>query len=755
MERCYRSSFPFWIFCFSFLILTPFRGTGQERADSSIFQARHDSINEYLGVDLERAEGLARKNLELARDIGRKELLSTAYRDMGVVLKNSGSYRESLEYNERYLELSKELEDSTEIAEGYNILGSVMRRKADFDSALFYYEEALGVFKAIKDTQGIVSTYNNLGNIYRIRSELVRGLEYFQRALKLLDTSKTSDEDLGILYGNLGVVQKRREAYDKALKRYRQAQDIFRSIGDSGKVAATYLSIGQVLQNKGDSIAGLRRFRKAYSYFRKSGNRRREAITLLNIGGHHLQQGALDSALFYAQKGLEIGRELKALTIILSAQEKKAEVLHRNGDIQRALRIVLEGYEKASSLGSIKWQKAHSEIAYKAHRSLGNYKEALHFHREWSRLKDTLQNKERAEKLTRMEMRYQFEKEQMRDSLEHAKEMKVKNMKMKKKEAELARQKTVRNFLIGGGILLLFFALLLFERFRVARKRKKEVDRAYEELHEKNAELEDSINYASRIQSAILTSDAYFKDLFGEYFVFFNPKEVVSGDFYWAYGDARYTVWAAVDCTGHGVPGAFMSMIGNRLFNEVVVEHGERDPGTIFEKVRSGIIEALDQGNEEESNDGMDAALCVYDRKKGELSFAGAQNPLYIVQDLNEEPFEEGKRLEEKGFRLTEIKGDGSPLGRDPYKKEPFRTVTLNLKGGERLYTFSDGFPDQFGGSKGKKYRYKPFKKLLLSLQELDLSQQKTALEKEFQEWKGNEEQIDDVLVIGIKIPSG
>lgn len=750
VRRCYHTIFCFGFF-FCFISLLGPKGAGaQEPSDSAVFKTRHDSINSYIGAKLDSALELARKNLEFARALGKEER-STAHKDLAEVFKNSGDYEKSIQHERKSIQLHKELNDSSGVAEGYIQLGSVVRRMGQFDSALHYFKASLRIAKALNDTDLLVGLYNNMGNVYRIRSDLVRGLDYFQKALSLLDTS--DDRDLAILYGNLGVVQKRRKAFQKALERYRQAQEIFRSLGDSGMVAATYLSIGQVLRKKGDSLGGYKRIRKAYRFFKKSGNRRREAIALLNIGGHYIKKGMLDTAMYYVEKGLEIGRSIQGLTLVLSAKEKKAELIHRMGNFEKASRMAVDGYERSSSLESIKWKKAFSEVAYKSFQAMGEYERALHFHKEWSRLKDTLQNEERAERLTRMEMRYKFEKEQIQDSLKHAKEMRV-------QQEELEKQRTIRNFLLGGGAVLLLFFFLLYDRFRVARKRKREVeekkeevDHAYSALHEKNKELEDSIHYASRIQGAILTDRDHLERTLGEHFVLFKPKEVVSGDFYWAFGDHRYAIWLAADCTGHGVPGAFMSMIGNRLFNEVVVEQGTRDPGTILERVRAGIIDALEQNQDEETKDGMDAALCVYDKQEQELRFAGAHNSLVLIQGSDEEIPCDGKIEVKDDLRAIEIKGDRSSIGRNPEKGAlSFQSVHIPLKGGERIYTFSDGFPDQFGGEKGKKYRYRPFKQFLLSIQEHSMEEQGKLLEEEFQRWKKGQEQVDDVLVMGVKV---
>ncbi|MFB6257981.1 MAG: tetratricopeptide repeat protein [Flavobacteriales bacterium] len=746
---------------FLLLFSSPFLGFSQEggaRSDSSIFYARDDSVWNYFRKNTDSALMLARRNLSFAEKLDQGRLKNIAYSTLGTALMKTGDLKSGIRHFKKSLRYDKKLRDSSGLSNSHSNLGLAYAQNGQYDSALFHYKKALRIGKAIGATHELAGIYSNMGNIYRIRSNLIKGLEYYQKGLKLADS--TGEGDKATLLGNLGVVHKKRGALDKALKNYREARKLFKEKGKDRKVAVTDLSIGGIYMNKEEYERALRYYRRAHRFFRKIGAPRRKAQSQLKLAGLFITRGDRDSGLYYARKALRSSKKNGFVQTGLGAKEKIAQLLAKKGQHQRSLEMALEGYEKAQKLQVLKWKKGFAAIIYRDYKELGHYEKALSFHEVMAQLRDSLKNEKRAEKLTRMEMRYKFEKQQMKDSLQHAKEMKVKNMKVKKKEAEIARQKTVRNFLLGGGLVLILFLALLFERFRVARKRKEEiekkkteVDRAYAQLHEKNSELEDSIHYASRIQSAILTSNDYLEETLGEHFVFFKPKELVSGDFYWAYRDERYSLWLTADCTGHGVPGAFMSMIGNRLFNEIVVEEGERDPGKVLEEVRKRIIQALDQGNEEETNDGMDAALCVLDRKKRKLHFAGAQNPLYIVQKVEEKPLYDGVTLEEGAYRLTEVKGTRSPIGRDPYRTEAFQTVTLKFEGGERFYTFSDGFPDQFGGPNGKKYRYKPFKRLLLSLQEKDMSQQKEALEQEFREWKGEQEQVDDVLVIGAKVP--
>jgi serine phosphatase RsbU (regulator of sigma subunit) len=269
-------------------------------------------------------------------------------------------------------------------------------------------------------------------------------------------------------------------------------------------------------------------------------------------------------------------------------------------------------------------------------------------------------------------------------------------------------------------------------------QKNEEITKQKEIVEEQHQEITDSISYAKRIQTALLTSDNYWEQISKEHFVLLKPKDVVSGDFFWAFQtENNLAIWVAADCTGHGVPGAFMSMLGISFFNEIVVENNITNPAEILNKLRGKIIKALEQkGVDTQQKDGMDLALCVWDKNTNLLSFSGANNPLWLIR--NDE--------------LLEYKPDKQPVGLFLGEMKPFSVQQIQLEKGDTIYTFSDGYADQFGGEKGKKFKLKSLKELLLSVQGKPLSEQKQIIDNMFETWKGNLEQIDDVCVIGVKI---
>lgn len=309
---------------------------------------------------------------------------------------------------------------------------------------------------------------------------------------------------------------------------------------------------------------------------------------------------------------------------------------------------------------------------------------------------------------------------------------------------------TIDEFLINGGLLTLsvavFCVFLIRTRYRLTlneirirlelAKSKEIIEEKHEEALLQKKEITDSINYARSIQRAFIPTEEQFNSYFKDSFVYFKPKDIVSGDFYWAYQKDNLLFYATADCTGHGVPGGFMTMLGLSFLDDIIESKATTNPASALNLIRDKIVNTLKQsGNIGENKDGMDIAICCIDKTKNELTYSSANNSLYMIRD-NE---------------LTIYKGDKQPCG-FYHENKPFTAHTISLKPNDCIYTFTDGFADQFGGPKGKKFRYKQFEEILLNNVNDSFSVQKNKLSSAFESWKGDLEQVDDILVIGIKI---
>ena len=284
-------------------------------------------------------------------------------------------------------------------------------------------------------------------------------------------------------------------------------------------------------------------------------------------------------------------------------------------------------------------------------------------------------------------------------------------------------------------------------------EKNKQITLINEEVKEKNNEIMDSINYAKRIQDSMLP-DSKLKYLMPKSFVYFQPKDVVSGDFYWFKRIERKFLLAAVDCTGHGVPGAFVSMIGFSGLNRAVNEYKLQKPSLILEKLSEFVVDSFAKHESKSINDGMDASLCCIDRDSNVLEYAGANNSIYIIRN-SDNPLlaPNGDIISTKIIGiLREVKSTRRPIGKAD-RPVPFINNSIQLEKGDRVYLFTDGFPDQFGGDRGKKYMYKAFKRFLISIQNTPIEKQGVALKKEFKIWTiGKVEQVDDICILGIEI---
>ncbi|RLD63623.1 MAG: hypothetical protein DRI95_11490 [Bacteroidetes bacterium] len=280
----------------------------------------------------------------------------------------------------------------------------------------------------------------------------------------------------------------------------------------------------------------------------------------------------------------------------------------------------------------------------------------------------------------------------------------------------------------------------LWELSLAIHKEKEKIDEIKNEIEHRHNEVTKSINYAQRIQKALLPTKEAFQECKYEHFVLWKPRDIVSGDFYWLKQMDKYTVIAVADCTGHGVPGAFMSVLGISFLNDILSKGRIFKANEILEKMRELVKRSFHQedGQKVKASDGMDMAICVINDETLELDFAGANNPLFIIRDNN----------------LTVLKATRSPIGNHPFEK-PFQNKELNLKKGDKIYMFSDGYIDQFGGERGRKFLKKNFQRLLMHInkEKLTMEEEKDILSIALKEWQGNKyKQVDDILILGLRM---
>jgi serine phosphatase RsbU (regulator of sigma subunit) len=632
---------------------------------------------------------------------------------------------------------------------------SIYRTKPDsatllFEKALRITESALNKKPSQQVEEDLIlvkgSLINNLAYMYEQLGDIQTALDYNFKSLKIYEETKNEKGEANSL-NNIGFIYYKQAEMDKALEFYQKSVKLKEKTNDQQGLAQTLNNIGLLHRSQNNNEKALFYYQKSLGIRQGIGNELGISNSLGNLGFVYSQMGDDEKALSYYLESLRLKEKIKDKQGIPGALNNIGNIYFKRQDYAKALSNINRAMVYANELGYPDLIRKSAGLLYQIHEQQGNAIKALEFYKLHVQMRDSIFNQENRAVAVARDLNYQHEKEKLELQKEQEKKEAIaesEKLALQKEQekrdalaiADKKRQQIIIYAVSGGLILVVIFALFMFNRFRVTNRQKKVIEDQKLLVEEKNTDITNSINYASRIQKAILTSDEYLNEILPEHFILYQPRDIVSGDFYWAYQTGNKIIWAAADCTGHGVPGAFMSMIGNALLNETVIENGITNTNEILDRLRTGVIKALKhEGSGIEQKDGMDMAICVLDKNTNQLHFSGANNPLWIIRS-NE---------------IIEYKGDKQPIGQ--YETLlPFKQQSIQLQSGDAVYIFSDGFPDQFGGPRGKKYKYSQFKDLLISLQSIPIKSQKSELETAFSKWKGELEQVDDVCIIGVRI---
>ncbi|NSW46609.1 MAG: tetratricopeptide repeat protein, partial [Bacteroidales bacterium] len=488
----------------------------------------------------------------------------------------------------------------------YINIGIIYSNQKNYEKSLEYYQKSLEISKKINDKYGIATCYNNIGGIYKAQNKVKQAIEFYQKSLKIHE--ELGDKNgLASCYNNIGGSYKYKGNYEKALEYYQKSLKIKEEINDKNGIALVYGNIADLYITITDSTKLNEKQKKEY----------------------------LLKAIDYATKAMILGKEIEALP--------------KEG----------ESY-------------MHLMMAYK---KLNNYKKAFEFAEKYIQIRDSLFSTEKTKALAEMETKYEAEKKQLQvEKLQKQKELDKKTIEAKTSENK--RQQYIIFSSIAVIVLILIFSLILLKMFRDKRKanillakqnieiktQKEEIASQRDIVIKQKEHIEfyhkrqtDSINYAKRIQEAVLPISKMARSILGEHFILFKPKDIVSGDFYWTTQIDNMLIVAVADCTGHGVPGAFMSMLGISFLNEIVRKKEMTKANDVLNELRKEIINALQQkGIAGEQKDGMDIALIAINKNTLQCQFAGANNPLYLVRKAQNEPT--------ANYELIEYKGDKMPV---------------------------------------------------------------------------------------------
>ncbi len=597
-----------------------------------------------------------------------------------------------------------EISDVKNRALGLRKMGVIYGHIHNLDKALEYSFKSAELFEKMNDKEGAANCYNNIGSYYNSKGEFTRDFKFYTRSIEyhtkamniriaINDTSQLRNS-----YNNIGNTYMSMDNYEKGLEFYNKAKEIYYRSGDVGAIEMINLNLGDVylkmaLKNKDKAYLkkSLDIFLEVIKNFNDNNVNNRYAGALVRVGQIYLEMGNLPLALDYLQKGHEVSVFIQDKGAELNATEQLSKVYEKMGEYQRAI--------------------------YLLHR--------------FNVLKDSLVNQKNGESIEQMQAMYK--------TAEKDREIETLNNEKALKDSEIARNRSMIFAAVTAFVLVLFLVLVVLSRYSLKKKANLKLSEAYQKIEIKNKQITDSINYSKRIQNAILPPQAIVAKHLKNFFVLYTPKDIVSGDFYWFTSHNNKVFFIVADCTGHGVPGALMSMIGNTLLNEIINQKDITEPGEILAHLNKGVMSALRQGANElvSQEDGMDVSIVSFESKNPTvIKYACANHSIFI----------KSKNI------VHELTGDIYSIGGDFSKLEKvFETREFKATEGDYVIMSSDGYYDQFGGNSDSKYLISRFEALILKT-DFDNNNPAELFNKEILSWKGNTKQTDDVLVAGFKV---
>jgi serine phosphatase RsbU (regulator of sigma subunit) len=613
------------------------------------------------------------------------------------IAANSTDADTILKYSEQAIELTEKL--NLNPAQPLVFKGFVYLNSGKLASALECFIKAANYYKADRNKIGMAAVYTYISEAYNQQENFNNAKYYLKNAVEIFTKEKDSIHLASALH-NLGYVNYSMGQYDTALILYSNTSEIYKRLGSLTEYAVCIGNSGLVYSRQSE-------FEKAEDYLLR-------AIKILTKQGDE-----------YA---------------VTEYMIEYAGILQHKGEINKAITSATVSFAKATKNNFLEFERDAAYRLAQLYEVSGKFDSAYHYQSLYINANDSIKSVKNIQKMA--DLRTEFE--------------------VAKKQTEvdvLRKNKLIQLIVILGLVLILLLAIGLIFLYYYSLKRSQKLTAVLDErrilLEKQSTELKEqqevlilqkeeiisSITYAQRIQSAILPPEAYITELLNENFIFYKPKDIVSGDFYWIKQVKHFIILVAADCTGHGVPGAFMSMLGISHLNEIVQNREVTQANQILNELRKEIKNSLRQsGKREGSRDGIDIALCVIDTRKNLMQYSGAHNPLYIISNNNGESV------------FKEIKADPMPVGVHFSSDKSFTNHEIQLEIGDTFYIFSDGFVDQIGGDRNHRFTSEKFKKLLFDIHDQPMYEQKEILEQTLKDWMGMYAQRDDILVIGARV---
>ncbi len=652
----------------------------------------------------------------IAEEINDISVLADIVGGIGQTMSQKGNFPEATKHYEEAADLFNQVGKKFESARMHYLLAAASMNRADYDLALGHLQKALPIFEELNSAQGIAAVTNTMGVIY-FRQELLDkalefGLEHLEKSRDLDDKAdiasalnnigniynKLAEDSLKSLFGDnfqdsvkIETTDKYLEIFDEALRYYNEAFEVREEMGDGQGMITVLTNIGIIYVYSGKPAMALEPLERARQLNIESAGRMEYQMGTINLllGEVYMAFGNYPTALDYLNSALELSLVSDTKEITQTIYQKLAEV----------------------------------------HEKQNNYIQSLKYFKLYFASFEKFNTEDKLKSIADMQVKYETEATEKQNALLQA-----------EGELDAAKLKQIRVVLAITILAIGVFIVMMLQLIRqnnLKKKANRELALKNDLITEQKKEITDSIQYASRIQNAMLPPGDYVDSLMPERFILYMPRDIVSGDYYYITEKEGKVICVAADCTGHGVPGAFMSMLGIAFLNEIISKHTELHSDQILGELRNHIIKSLHQtGKEGGSQDGMDVALFILDRENKKIEFSGANNSLLIYRN----------------GELIEAKADKMPIGIHTRHKEPFTRHSLDLQKGDMVYTFTDGYPDQFGGPRQKKFMIKKFKLMLQDIHMKSMDEQLQVMQDTLSDWMVETEQVDDILVIGIRI---
>ncbi len=629
--------------------------------------------------------------IDLAEKIGYKTMDWALVNQLACTYIAVSKYPEAIKYHQKALQIAEERNNKINIAATYNNIGIVYYNLADFNRTIDYFQKSLKMQEQLGRERQVAAIIGNIAVVYGELGEDSLSAIYQQKSFDM-HQKMGNKTDMAASLNNLGILSRKKREFKRALDYHHRALAIASTLDEKDGLKSIYSNMGSLYLDMNDADEALNMFFKGVELTDESSEKKDIAVLYLGIATAYQKTGKKTGAISYFEKAFELSK----------------------------------------SVGSLKEQKEAADGLYTIYKSNIDFKTALQYHEISRKLNDSIFNTSKNESFNTLKTQFALDRQEI--------DLKTKaDVLLEKKEEEKAKQQIITYIAIGVLILVFIFSYILLQRFRITKKQNEIIATQKIIVEHKNKEITDSIMYTKRIQQAIIPPVALVEKYFPESFIYFQPKDIVAGDFYWMEHVNGITYMAVADCTGHGVPGAMVSIVCSNALNGALKEFQLSDTGLILDKTRQLVIETFEKSGED-IKDGMDISLIkVYPSDETsnvvKLEWSGANNSLWYIEN--------------KEFKT--VKCDKQPIGKIDDPKQ-FTTHRISLKKGDMLYLFTDGYADQFGGPKGKKFKYKSLQELLILNQSKSLAEQKEILAHTFADWKGPLEQVDDVCIIGIRL---